>query len=99
RMAKNEKERRDQKYDRLNVVAEKRNPLNGDLEPPMDELPESLNVIGEVERSIFEVRPAGVGGPGAEAEKGQREAEDRSFTSRGERLRRGHYPCPYPRSR
>ena len=61
------------------------------------QLPEGLDVIGEIERPVLEVRPAGIGNPGANGEEDQGEAENRSFAriSRGP-LRRGHCSCLIP---
>src|SRR5450759_1494801 len=64
----------------------------------VDELPEGLDVIGEIERPVFKVRPAGAGSPGANGEETQGEAENRSFARVSPKLRlRGHGSCLYPR--
>ena len=98
RVAKSEEKRRDQENDRFHMVAKQRDALDRYLEPPVDELPQGVDVIGEIERPIFKIRPTGIRDPGANHKKHNCQAEDRSFAEGGERLRCGHYPCPYPRS-
>src|SRR2546423_9831024 len=39
----------------------------------MNQLPDRLDIVGEVERPILEIRPAGIGRPGADQEEQARE--------------------------
>src|SRR2546423_6888384 len=66
RMTKNCEERCKKKNDRFDVVAQQGDAFNGHIEAPMNELPDGLDIIGQVERAILEVRPASIGGPGAD---------------------------------
>ena len=99
-VAEEQEERGNQKDDRFDMIPEQRDTFDRHLEPSMDELPEGLDVIGEIEGPVFKVRPAGVGRPGANGEEDQREAENRSFAriSR-EPICRGHGPCLIPGGR
>src|SRR5438105_1680977 len=72
-MTKNCEERCKKKNDRFNVVAQQGNVFDRHIQPPMNELPDRLDIVGEVERPILEVRPAGIGRPGAEEEEQARE--------------------------
>ena len=97
RMAERQEKRGNEKDDRLNMIPEQRDTFNGHLEPPVDELPEGLDVISEIKRPVLKVRPAGAGRPGANGEEDQCEAENRSSAriSR-EPLCRGHGSCLIP---
>jgi hypothetical protein len=50
------------------MVAQQRNVFDRDIETPVDQLPDRLNIISEVEAPILEIRPARVGGPGPDKE-------------------------------
>jgi hypothetical protein len=51
------------------MIPEERDSLDGQLEPAMDELPEGLDVIREIERAVLKIRPPGIGGPRGSGEK------------------------------
>ena len=68
-----------EKNDRLDMIPKKRDTCDRHLEPPVDKLPKSLGVIGEIEGPVFEVRPACAGCPGTNGEEDQCEAENRSL--------------------
>ena len=50
------------------MVAQQRNVFDRDIETPVDQLPDRLNIISEVEAPILEIRPARVGSPGPDKE-------------------------------
>src|SRR5262249_53737116 len=68
-MTKNEEERRKEKYYWFNMVSEQRNVFDRDIEASMNHLPDGLNIIGEIEAAILEIRPARVRGPGPDKER------------------------------
>src|SRR6516164_4017987 len=63
-MTENGEERRKEKNDGLHVVAEEGNVFDRDIETSVNQLPDRLNIISEVEAPKLEIRPARVGGPG-----------------------------------
>ena len=67
-VTENSEERGKEKNDRLDVVTEQGNVFDRDIETPVDQLPDRLNIISEVEAPILEIRPARVGGPGPDKE-------------------------------
>src|ERR1700730_10347922 len=75
----NEREERSEKEnDRFDVVAEQGNVQQRNAGAPVNELPQSLHMISEIECPVFEIGPARVGGPGTnDKEKGGRENRDR----------------------
>ena len=75
-MTENGEERGKEKNDRLDVVAEQGNVFDRDIETSVNQLPDRLNIIGEVEASILEIRPARVGGPGPDKEENDGEGCD-----------------------
>src|SRR4030095_3170400 len=75
-MTENGEERSKEKNDRLDVVAEQGNGFDRDIETSVNQLPDRLNIIGEVEASILEIRPARVGGPGPDKEENDGEGCD-----------------------
>ena len=68
-MTENGEERGKEKNDWLDVVAEQGNVFDRDIETSVNQLPDRLNIIGEVEAPILEIRPARVGGPGPDKEE------------------------------
>src|SRR5205823_2279765 len=73
RVTKNCEERCKKKNDRFNVVPQEGNIFDRHIQPPMNQLPDRLNIVGQVERPILEIRPASVRRPGADQEKQGRE--------------------------
>src|SRR5207253_8027278 len=69
RMTKNEEERSKEKNNRFDVITEQRNVFDRDIETPVNQLPDRLNIIGEVEAPILEIGPARVGSPGPDEEE------------------------------
>ena len=68
-VTENGKERGKEKNDRLDMVAEQRNVFDRDIETSVNQLPDRLNIIGEVEAPILEICPARVGGPRPDKEE------------------------------
>ena len=96
-MTDDQKERGNEKDDWLDMIPEERDTFDRHLKSPVDELPQTLDVIGEVEGPVFEVGPVCVGSPSAKGEKDQREAENRSLSGRcREPVLRGHCSCITP---
>src|SRR6476646_11223605 len=75
-MTENGEERGKEKNDRLDVVAEQGNGFNRDIEASVNQLPDRLNIIGEVEAPILEIRPARVGSPGPDKEGNDGDGRD-----------------------
>ena len=68
-MAKHGKEWGKKKNDRLYVISEQRNIYYRYLETAVNELPEGLDIVGEIEGSIFKIGPTGVRRPSANQEE------------------------------
>ena len=75
-MTKQREKRRKQQNDGLKVVAEQRNGFDRNLKTPVNELPDRLDIVGQVERPIFKVRPTGVRRPCAYHKKQCRHCRD-----------------------
>src|SRR5207248_10254705 len=73
RMTKNCEERSKKKNDRFDMVAQQRNIFDRYVQTPMNQLPDRLDIVGQVEGPVLEIRPAGIGGPGADQEEQARE--------------------------
>jgi len=69
RVAKNCEERCKKKNDRFDVVAQQRNVFDRHVQPTMNQLPDGLDIIGQVEGPILEIRPASIGRPSADQEE------------------------------
>src|SRR5438270_12551371 len=78
-MTENGEERGKKKNDWLDMVAEQGNVFDRDIETSVNQLPDRLNIIGEVEAPILEVRPARLGGPGPDKEKNDGDGCDNNF--------------------
>src|SRR5438309_665139 len=77
RVTKNCEERCKKKNDRFDVVAQQGNVFNRHIQTAVNQLPDRLDIIGQVERPILEIRPAGIGRPGAdEEEQGRKRGND-----------------------
>ena len=50
-------QRREKKDNRICVVAKHRDIQQGDMEPPMQELPERLDVKRDIKRAVLKIRP------------------------------------------
>ncbi len=61
------------------MVAQEGNVFDRHIQPTMNQLPDRLDIIGQVERPILEIRPAGVGRPGADEEEQGRERGNNYF--------------------
>src|SRR5437764_9310429 len=61
RVTENGEERGKEKDYRLDMVTEQRDIFDRDIETPVNQLPDRLHIIGEVEAPILEIRPAGAG--------------------------------------
>jgi hypothetical protein len=68
-MTKNCEERSKKKNDRFDVVAQQRNVFDRYVQTPMNQLPDRLDIVRQVERPILEIRPASIGRPGADQEE------------------------------
>src|SRR5689334_2359566 len=81
-MTENGEERGKEKNDWFDVVSEQGDVFDRDIETSMNQLPDRLNIIGEVEASILEIRPAGVGGPGPDKEENEGDGCDNNVAPR-----------------
>ena len=68
-MTENGEERSKEKHDRFDVISEERDVFDRDIETSMNQLPDRLHIIGEVEAPILEIRPARTGGPCPDGKK------------------------------
>jgi len=68
-MAKHGKEWSEKKNDRLYVISEQRDIYYRYLKTAVNELPEGLDIVGEIERSIFKIGPTSVRRPSANQEE------------------------------
>jgi hypothetical protein len=68
-MTKNCEERSKKKNDRFDVVAQQRNVFDRYVQTPMNQLPDRLDIVGQIEGPILESRPASIGRPGADQEE------------------------------
>jgi hypothetical protein len=68
-MTKNCEERSKKKNDRFDVVAQQRNVFDRYVQTPMNQLPDRLDIVGQIEGPILEIRPASIGRPGADQEE------------------------------
>ncbi len=64
-MAKYRKEWSKKKNDRLYMISEEGNTYYRYLETAVNELPEGLDIVGEIEGSIFKIGPTSVRRPSA----------------------------------
>ena len=78
-MTENGEERGKEKNDWLDVVAEQGNVFDRDIETSVNQLPDRLNIIGEVEATILEIRPARVGGPDPDKEEDNGSGRDNNI--------------------
>jgi hypothetical protein len=60
RVTKHREERSEEKDNWFDMIAEQRNADNGHGKTPVQELPNTLRIKSEVERTALKVRPAGV---------------------------------------
>ena len=83
-MLEDGKERQKQQNNGLNVVTQKGHPLYRHLKTPVQQLPQSLDIISEVESAILEICPVRVRRPRTRAEehKGGSEGRDQSVIDR-----------------
>ena len=72
-MTKNREERCKKKNDRFDVIAQQGNVFDRYVQTPMNQLPDRLDVVGQIEGPILEIRPAGIGRPSADQEEQARE--------------------------
>src|SRR6266850_4741525 len=72
-MTKNCEERSKKKNDRFDVVAQQRNVFDRYVQTPMNQLPDRLDIVGQIEGPILKIRPASIGRPGADHEEQARE--------------------------
>src|SRR5437870_11714709 len=73
RVTKNCEERCKKKDDRFDVVAQQGNVFDRHIQPTMNQLPDRLDIVSQVERPILEIRPASIGRPRADEEEQARE--------------------------
>ena len=55
------------------MVAQQRNVFDRYVQTPMNQLPDRLDIVGQIEGPILEIRPASIGRPGADHEEQARE--------------------------
>ena len=72
-MTKNCEERSKKKNDRFDVVAQQRNVFDRYVQTPVNQLPDRLDIVGQIEGPILEIRPASIGRPSADHEEKARE--------------------------
>jgi len=68
-MTKNCEERSKKKNDRFDVVAQQRNVFDRYVQTPVNQLPDRLDIVGQIEGPILEIRPASIGRPSADQEE------------------------------
>src|SRR5436189_4309939 len=90
-MTENDEEWGKEKNDRLDVVAEEGNIFDRDIETPMNQLPDCLDIIGEVKAPILEIGPACVGRPSPNKEGNDGNDCDNKFGWVGSLLVSGYH--------
>ena len=94
-MTKNDEERGKEEKDRLDVVTKEGDVFDRHIQTPVNQLPDRLDIVGQVEGPILETRPASIGRPSADEEEEARERGE-NYLARLSRLplRRDHIELP-----